>query len=144
MASLRLHHYGHKAVVGDLYQDEDLNGTNDVKVVDEEHVSTVKLEQIVLPLPGFGVQYPSNDLGGFYARFLTDDGIEFEKQGDSDRTAKGAYRSLVAKAANMQQAINCSEGKSSPTTMNIRFDLPAGCYATMLLREMMLTTMARD
>lgn len=143
MASARLKHYGSKAAIGDLYQVDESSGAFDVRVVDEDSLPVVKFEQVVLPLPGYAIRYPNNDVGGFYKTLLSEEGIEFVKQGDDERTAKGAYRSLMAKADNMQLRLNDDESESLAATMNIQFDLPAGCYATMLLREMMLTTIAR-
>ena len=99
----------------------------------------------MLPLPGYGVQYPSNDIGDLYKEMLKKDGIDFEKQGPNEGTAKGSYRHLIAKADNMHlETVERTEDPSLVSSVKLSFDLRAGCYATMLLREMMLTTVARD
>ena len=144
MASARLQRYGSSVVIGDLYQEE-TGEELDAKVVDESCVSAVKLGQVVLPLPGFAVQYPQHEIGSLYAELLRNDGIEFEKQGGDEKTAKGTYRHLISKADNMHLTlVDDKDSPSSATTMSIQFDLPAGSYATMLLRELMNTTVARD
>lgn len=144
MASARLKRYGMSVVVGDLYQDGESNGAFDVKVVNPDNLSTVTFEQVVLPLPGFAVQYPENGVGSGYLKLLGEDGVAFEKQGDDEKTAKGAYRPLIVKVDNMHLKLDDDDSKNAASTMNIQFDLSAGCYATMLLRELMFTTVARD
>ena len=143
MASARLQRYGSSVVIGDLYQEESVEEL-DAKVVDASCVSAVKLGQVVLPLPGFAVQYPQHEIGSLYAELLKKDGIEFEKQGGDEKTAKGTYRHLISKADNMHLTLDEKDSPSSATTMSMQFDLPAGSYATMLLRELMNTTVARD
>ncbi|CAB9498615.1 Pseudouridylate synthase 7 homolog-like protein [Seminavis robusta] len=146
MASARLRKYGAtSAAIGDLFLEDDAAGIFDVHVVDSTNVSSVSMRQVVLPLPGYGVQYPTNDIGTLYQEFLQKDKIGFEKKGPDEGTAKGSYRRLIVKAGNMRLAtVEDGEDTALASSVKICFDLPSGSYATMLLREMMLTTVARD
>lgn len=72
-----------------------------------------------------------------------------EKCNIPEASAKGSYRKLVQNAYNMSWEIVTSDqgdNHEDPIVDSARFhfDLRSGCYATMLLREMFFTTMARD
>ena len=134
-ASLRIKLYGKKAVEGDLYQD-DISG--EVKIVGLE-VKNVKLSQIVLPLPGHSVVYPENEVGTLYKDLLAKDGIAFDDSGPPESQAKGTYRRLVIQPAKLE--VEMIEDKDAT---KLTFQLPKGCYATMFLRELMLSTCTRQ
>jgi len=145
MASTRLRIHGTLPVVGDLFLEEGATNKNDVKVVNEANLSSVSISQVVLPLPGYDVRYPENEIGDTYKRLLAEENISFDKKGPTEGTAKGAYRNLVAKADNMAMTFeDKSDNLRSASSACISFDLPSGCYATMLLRELMYKTVARD
>ena len=147
MASARLMKYGSAcAVIGDLYMEEGAQQSQNVKVVDENNLSSVKIEQVVLPLPGYRIQYPSNAIGNLYQKQLEEDSVQFDKKSPDEATAKGAYRHLIVTPQNMELAFeeSVSSGDESASSMTLKFDLIAGSYATMLLRELMLTTVARN
>jgi tRNA(Glu) U13 pseudouridine synthase TruD len=88
-----------------------------------------------------------------YKELLTNDGIQLDKKSSQpEGTAKGSYRCLIQKAHKIKWDI---VGSGEETTMDesddpvvsaarFKFDLKSGCYATMMLRELMVTTMARD
>ena len=75
------------------------------------------------------------------------------KNDTEESSAKGSYRKLIQYANNLQWDVvkNDEDVKpSSPETddrvvnaARFRFELESGCYATMVLRELMLTTMSR-
>lgn len=103
-------------------------------------------------LPGYNIQYPSNEIGEFYTEILSADGVELSKGGVSEGTAKGSYRKLVQKASNLKWSIVPEYEVREPeiskdpavNAAQFTFELESGCYATMMLRELMLTTMARE
>ena len=151
MASERITLYGTKVVAGDLVLSSDGN----VRVVDDPSKMDGKLlefDNVVLPLPGYDVKYPTHKVGSRYSEFLAHDRVSVDKAAPPECTAKGGYRRIVARAYNfLQEAVVVAEDgagddgvRGSALHWKLRFDLPAGCYATMLLRELMLTTVVRD
>ena len=143
MASARLLRLGSNGpVIGDLFMDHGATGISDVQVVSSENLSSVSLDQVVLPLPGFGIKYPENEIGDAYKLLLEKDNISLDKKGPDEGTAKGAYRHLIARAENMNLTFP-DDGKVA-SSFTVSFDLPAGSYATMLLRELMVKTVVRD
>ena len=140
MATERIKRLGPQPAVGDLYQED--GQTREVKVVTDP--SKVTLGMIVLPLPGYDVEYPSNEIGELYRTMLAADGVEFKKDAVPEATARGAYRNLVAPANNL--AVSFLDTREDGAVGNARFsfELQSGSYATMLLRELMCTTMGRN
>ena len=72
-----------------------------------------------------------------------------------EATAKGSYRKLIQTASHLKWETVSEREKSacvpSPdendpmvTAARFSFELDKGCYATMMLRELMVTTMVRD
>lgn len=145
-ASARVRRYGSSSpVIGDLFMEEGAANINNVKIIDSENIASVTLDQVVLPLPGFGIRYPENDIGGDYKRLLEEDKVVLDKNGPAEGTAKGAYRHLLAKAEHMEVEFGDDLDDSlCASSMIVSFDLPAGSYATMLLRELMGKTVVRD
>jgi TruD family tRNA pseudouridine synthase len=138
LASLRLKLHGASVVPGDIV----LPSSNDgVQVVTTADCHTYSIFDVVLPLPGYGVQLPTNEVGAMYEQMLKREGVSFAREGVvPESTAKGSYRHVFQKATNL----SCTRLDTEPE-LNVKlcFDLPAGSYATMLLRELMLTTIAR-
>lgn len=119
--------------------------TSDVRVVCDPE--TVHISQVVLPLPGYNVQYPENEIGDLYKTILTEDGIELSKNKVPESTAKGSYRKLLQKADGLHwEPVGKSEDSDDPVVSDVKFtfELESGAYATMMLRELMVTTMSRD
>lgn len=100
------------------------------------------------------MKYPSNEIGELYEKILKNDGVELsEKCNIQEATAKGSYRKLIQKANNLswENVSECSDDSRQPEVddpvvdaARFCFDLDSGCYATMMLRELMVTTMVRD
>ena len=136
MATYRMQRYGDRVCKGDLVFDP----SGQVRLVGED-AQQYALDQVVLPLPGFNIIYPENEVGGRYAQELASDNIQFTKGRVEESTAKGSYRSLIVEAENA-----ALEEKPDGVTRAVKltFDLPTGAYATMLLRELMRTTVARS
>lgn len=147
-----------KAVVGDLYYEKESNVDDNVdedfhlvKVVKDP--TDINMSHIVLPLPGYNIQYPQNEIGELYKTILHGDGVDLvTKSKYPESTAKGSYRKLVQRANKLTWSIVSSDddlgatAQQDPTvdTARFTFELESGCYATMMLRELMVTTMARD
>lgn len=140
MASERLIRFGRAVVKGDLYRIPD---DADVRVVVDD-TNSVDIESVVLPLPGYNVRYPENEVGTMYLEFLAKENVSLVRSAPAEATAKGSYRPLIAFAQNMDVSTDsCAEGKDTVSEFKLMFDLPSGSYATMLLRELMLTTFVR-
>jgi TruD family tRNA pseudouridine synthase len=140
-ASKRIRLYGNEPVVGDLYFDCSDEARDSVKVVkDNNDLQGVSIVNVVLPLPGHNVQYPENEIGQFYKEQLEQDGILFEKNAVPESTAKGSYRKVIV----FPKAMSIERDSKVEDCAKLSFELPKGCYATMLLREMMITTLSRS
>lgn len=135
VASARIQRHGTKAIKGDLYYLLDVD-SEEVKVVESED-NSISLSQVVLPLPGHNVRYPENDIGDLYRELLHKDSVLFDKTAPAESSAKGTYRHLVV------QPMELKSEMISIDAVKLSFQLPKGCYATMLLRELMLTTGTR-
>jgi TruD family tRNA pseudouridine synthase len=138
MATERLKLYGAKVVEGDLilrkgHEDEVEFATGDL--------SGMSIYDVVLPLPGSDVLYPCNLMAKLYEDILDRSNVRFEKSAPPEATAKGGYRRVLVKANNLDCETFQEETKLSA---RLSFDLPKGSYATMLLRELLLTTVSRD
>jgi tRNA pseudouridine13 synthase len=151
VASERLKRFGANVVRGDLYRLPD-GEASDVRVVGDD-LPSIDISQIILPLPGYAIIYPANEIGALYHDFLKMDDIRFDRDAPSESTAKGSYRPLIAFAEGVEVIFDCREDRKADaidtapgtiTTFKLKFDLPRGSYATMLMREMMLTTVARS
>jgi len=137
MATKRIELHGTDVVPGDLI----LRRDEEIEVVAEGACDHFKPEDVVLPLPGYNIKYPDNDIGALYEDMMKKDGVSFQKDAPLESTAKGSYRRLFVKARNMSfHALESEKG----THLKIKFDLPRGSYATMFLRELMLTTVVRE
>lgn len=133
VASARIQRHGTVAVKGDLYQED---GSDEVKVV-ETNENDVPFSQVVLPLPGYNIQYPENDIGELYNGLLEKDLVKFEKTAPTESRAKGSYRKLIVRPLEVASEFVESDA------IRLSFQLPKGCYATMCLRELMFTTGTR-
>mmetsp|Transcript_12427 Transcript_12427/g.14001 ORF Transcript_12427/g.14001 Transcript_12427/m.14001 type:complete len:907 (+) Transcript_12427:172-2892(+) len=143
MASERLG-YGIKPLVGDLYIDS--YQSDDVKIVTD--ISVVNITQIVLPLPGHSVQYPKNFMGQRYNEFLQcKEGIEFKRTSTKEATAKGGYRHLIVLPEFIEwqphQENSAIDNLTPISAAKVEFSLPSGSFATMLLRELMVSSIVR-
>jgi tRNA pseudouridine13 synthase len=153
VASDRMKRFGAKVISGDLYRLPS-GETNDVRIVGDD-ISSIDVSQVVLPLPGYLIQYPENEIGALYHDFLNVDNVRFDRNAPSEATAKGGYRPLIAFAEGVEVSFDCKSTDYSKadavdtapgtvTDFKLEFDLPSGSYATMLMREMLLTTVARS
>jgi tRNA pseudouridine13 synthase len=139
-ATARIRLYGSdKVKMGDLVQCQQNTSTGQpILVVSEEMAEQYSIRDVVLPLPGYRVQYPSNKVSQVYRDASICDGIEYVKDAPLDATAKGSYRPLVAVADNITSEW-VDEDDQTVMTCRFMFDLPSGSYATMLIRELLRT-----
>ncbi len=122
--------------------------------IDDGNISSSPLVSTLHPkqLPGYNIQYPKNEIGKLYEEILRGDGVELSKGNIPEATAKGSYRKLLQRASKLTWSAVLEEGKVKPDvsddpvvdTARLTFELKSGCYATMMLRELMVTTMSRD
>ena len=129
MASERWKRHGASVVAGDLLQRK---GSEEVEVYGEASAKAT-IHDVILPLPGSDVQYPSNDIGDYYREFLQTERVVFDRSKDAESTAKGAYRRLVVSPTNFSY-------KLQEPDVFLKFDLPKGSFATMWIRELLHTT----
>jgi tRNA pseudouridine13 synthase len=142
VASIRIQKCGYQVIKGDLYFEKDDINQETVRVAESDDTSSVSLSQVVLPLPGYNIRYPNNEIEEIYKNLLKQDDIIFEKEAPAESTAKGSYRRLIVHPSCIDLEVDdkCTyPGMKAKLT----FELPKGCYATMLLRELMITTTTR-
>ena len=81
MVSKRLINYGHQLIIGDLVQvNRKCNKTTDTDIVTEDNIGKYNVFDLVLPLPGFDIKYPLNDVKNWYKEVLENDGLTLEIQ----------------------------------------------------------------
>jgi TruD family tRNA pseudouridine synthase len=161
-ATKRIQLYGTQLVEGDLFAP---NGDLSQVVLFNKKDQTIHHQNegatfcnVVLPLPGYSVLYPTNEVGGLYQQMLENDGIEFKKDSVPEATAKGGYRFLQSHAHNLAwepvpsvpvvqegegDGVAASDHNEDCAPLNdakLTFELDAGCYATMMFRELLMTS----
>lgn len=137
-----------------------------VKPLTEEDISSNKYSifDVVLPLPGHDITYPSNDIAQWYEDILAEKGLTSAKLKHNVKTYSlaGAYRKLLAKPENMSwefkryNSPTCTliasdieelkgvkpdpeESDGGQKALVLDFSLPSSAYATMALREVLKT-----
>jgi len=160
MATERILRLGTEPVEGDLYIMH-RGKKNEVRTVSD--TSSVKITDIVLPLPGYNMQYPSNEIADLYKEFLHQEGVSFRKGAVPEATAKGSYRHLVRVPHAIDWDVITSNKRTGVTTdadadadvdtdsrktefveaAKFTFSIDSGSYATMLLRELMVSAISR-
>jgi len=138
-----------------------------IVTTEEAAAGTFCMDDVVLPLPGNDVIYPTNEIGDLYRLHLRNDGIEeviSKGHHVKEYTLSGAYRSLLARPRDLewkilrhtdereelsytdlnklQQDPQGSYDTGAHKSLQIDFTLPSATYATMMLREVMKTSTA--
>ncbi|CAB4410147.1 unnamed protein product [Rhizophagus irregularis] len=136
-----------------------------VKVLAEEDLNNYSIFDVVLPLPGYSVIYPNNNIFEKYKELMWKDHLDPRemRRNVKDFSLSGSYRKIMGKPNDLSwkifkyddQNISLSltdldllDGKSEPeslpngknTALRINFSLSASSYATVLLRELMKPT----
>ncbi|TNN00368.1 hypothetical protein fugu_011614 [Takifugu bimaculatus] len=157
MVSRRIDAFGLKAVEGDLI----LKGTT-AHVLSAEEAENHSIHDIVMPLPGYDVIYPSHHVGKGYRELLSADGLDIDKMRHrvKDYSLAGAYRRIVIRPTDVSwEVINYDdprislvhsdfeilENKPAPVfnkdgkyrALRMEFSLPPSTYATMAIREVL-------
>ncbi|XP_072002956.1 pseudouridylate synthase PUS7L isoform X1 [Engystomops pustulosus] len=155
--SYRISTYGSKVVEGDLVLiNQDTNETTSLSdrvhivTVSEEKEEIYSMHQVVLPMPGHSIRYPTNQVGEWYREALATAGLHSCKfrVGSLQMNIPGCYRHIIKYPYNLicepiietdaQSQENYSEHSiSKNATLKMSFKLDASCYATVCLREMM-------
>ncbi|NXF14992.1 PUS7L protein, partial [Rhodinocichla rosea] len=153
-ASYRLKTYGSKVVEGDLVfleeNDESISLNDKVHVVTaaEESANKYSIYQVVLPMVGHSIKYPSNKVGQWYHERLSKDELELCKFRVSplQLNIPGCYRLILKNVQNLSYFLESSEKEIKiednhlndlQVSLHISFDLDPSCYATVCLREIM-------
>ncbi|NWT97173.1 PUS7L protein, partial [Urocynchramus pylzowi] len=153
-ASYRLKTYGSKVVEGDLVfleeNDESISLNDKVHVVtaSEESANKYSIYQVVLPMVGHSIKYPSNKVGEWYHERLSKDELELCKFRVSplQLNVPGCYRPILKNVQNLSYFLESSEKEIKiednhlndlKVSLHISFDLDPSCYATVCLREIM-------
>ncbi|XP_010174209.1 pseudouridylate synthase 7 homolog-like protein [Antrostomus carolinensis] len=151
-ASYRLKIYGSKVVEGDLVfsegNDENVSLSDRVHVVTapEESANKYSINQVVLPMVGHSIKYPSNKVGQWYHERLSKDDLQMCKFRVSplQLNIPGCYRPILKNVQNLSYCLEGSEKgiednhlNESKVSLHLSFDLDPSCYATVCLREIM-------
>ncbi|CAK9784657.1 tRNA pseudouridine synthase D [Cutaneotrichosporon oleaginosum] len=117
VVSARIKMSNTSALPGDLVyadggDDEDEDGkarsaaTREVKQLTEADVANYRLTDVVMPLPGWHIEYPGGALGKLYEDVLAADGLNPHKMRREQReySLPGSYRKIVHKPANVTWA----------------------------------------
>ncbi|XP_071455236.1 pseudouridylate synthase 7 homolog [Hetaerina americana] len=133
-----------------------------VKTLTKKDLETVRIEDVVLPLPGYDVTYPNNVVAKWYEDILALDGLSSEAMKQSVRkySLRGTYRRLVEVPKQfswrsvhyndvtvelIQSDLQKVNGEDIPPPLNegrykgviVDICLPSSSYATMALRELL-------
>ncbi|KAM3926938.1 pseudouridylate synthase PUS7L [Leptodactylus fuscus] len=155
--SYRIATYGSKVVEGDLVLcDQNVNETtslNDrvhVVTAAEEEEEAYSIHQVVLPMPGHSIRYPTNQVGQWYKEALASAGLQSCKfwVGTLQLNIPGCYRPVIKYPRNLiytpipetdqqNQGEDSEHIASQKTALKLSFQLDSSCYATVCLREMM-------
>uniref|UniRef100_A0A8C7VUX9 Pseudouridylate synthase 7 homolog n=1 Tax=Oncorhynchus mykiss TaxID=8022 RepID=A0A8C7VUX9_ONCMY len=157
MVSRRIEAFGLKAVEGDLV----LRGGT-AFVLSAAEAETHSIQDVVMPLPGFDVIYPTHHVGKGYREMLSADNLDIDNMRHRvrDYSLAGAYRRILIKPSDVSwSVINYEDPRVSlvhtdvekledqpPPVFNkegkyralrMEFSLPPSTYATMAIREVL-------
>ncbi|XP_077194725.1 pseudouridylate synthase PUS7L isoform X2 [Paroedura picta] len=154
-ASYRIKTYGTKVVSGDLIFAEDrtanssLNAKVHIVTSAEEMDDKYTINQVVLPMVGYSIQYPANQVGEWYHKRLARDGLQTCKfrLPALQLNVPGCYRHLLKYPHNLsysflkdnehEKVTGESALEDSVTFLSMSFWLDPSCYATVCLGEIM-------
>lgn len=174
VATARLEKFGSSAVVegdlactvGDMSSVKTDIDPDQVRLVTTEDVQSRRYTvfDLVLPLPGNRVIYPTNDTGALFHTLAEEDGISLEESPHKVKMFSitgltGAYRRIIQKPHNVEWKVlrynhenedltetdadklrgrrrNKTADGGEKRALQLEFTLPASCYATMAVREL--------
>ncbi|XP_056273537.1 pseudouridylate synthase 7 homolog [Pseudoliparis swirei] len=157
MVSRRIEAYGLKAAEGDLV----LKGST-AHVLSAEEAESCSIHDVVMPLPGFDVIYPTHPVGKGYRELLSADGLDIDNMRHKvrDYSLAGAYRRILIRPTDVSweviqyddprislvhSDVEILENKPAPVfnkegkyrALRMEFSLPPSTYATMAIREIL-------
>ncbi|KAL4625058.1 pseudouridylate synthase 7-like [Arapaima gigas] len=157
MVSQRIQDFGLKAVPGDLV----LSGGK-ARVLSEQDAENHTIHDVVMPLPGFDVIYPTHHVGQAYRDMLASDGLDIDNMRHKirDYSLTGAYRRIIIRPQDVSwwvihyddpriplvhTDVEKLEDKPPPVfqkegkyrALRMEFSLPPSTYATMAIREVL-------
>ena len=140
-------------------------GKPKIVTAEEASAGTYSLDDVVLPLPGMEVLYPTHAIGSLYKATLEEDKVDkviAEGHATREYSLTGAYRYMIARPHDLEWSILRYKDKDEDLSYNdldalngiprkshtegdlkalqMAFTLPSSTYATMLLREVMKTS----
>ncbi|KAF5274877.1 hypothetical protein FQA39_LY07059 [Lamprigera yunnana] len=148
-------------------EDENINKKDtinhqEVKVLTQDDLSTYTIYDIVLPLPGYDMKYPENEVKNWFKELLQEYGLSLElpKQKVKTYNLSGTYRKILSRAKDLswktirynhpndtlirsdyEELIGQEEPMGNPEGqykgLVLDFCLDSSCYATMVLRELL-------
>ncbi|RMX66169.1 hypothetical protein DD238_002678 [Peronospora effusa] len=102
----------------------------------EANVDQYLFEDVVLPLPGHAIKYPTNEIGAAYRKLLMTDGIDlnahFGPDGSQTYLLDGSYRHLVRKPTRVSFQLKCYTDPTEPLIPNDVDHLLANAPASLL------------
>ncbi|KAG7455787.1 hypothetical protein MATL_G00244800 [Megalops atlanticus] len=157
MVSRRVEAFGLKAVQGDLV----LRGGT-AHVLSEAEAENHSIHDVVMPLPGFDVIYPTHHVGEGYREMLKADNLDIDNMRHRvrDYSLAGAYRKIIIRPQDVNWEVSHYddprislvhtdleklEDKPPPVfnkegkyrALRMEFSLPSSTYATMAIREVL-------
>ncbi|KAI9561011.1 hypothetical protein GHT06_011967 [Daphnia sinensis] len=138
--------------------------------IDENNIHNYTIYDVLLPLPGFDITYPANEVAKWYTELLQADGLsEMDfKQSTKTYNLGGAYRLVMSKPSDVKwKFVRYADPtltlipsdwdrlqKTQPPPADVKdgaylglileFNLPASAYATMALREITKMDMSSE
>ncbi|ESO99516.1 hypothetical protein LOTGIDRAFT_113644 [Lottia gigantea] len=154
VVSKRIQLYGFNITEGDLKETPIF--------ISKDNIDKYTIYDVVLPLPGYNMVYPQNNIGECYKEMLLKDSIELSTMRTKQReySLSGTYRKILVKPNNVDKDIllyndttislttsdlDRLNGEPEPISipdgkfkaLKIEFSLPPAAYATMALREIL-------
>ncbi|OWZ15132.1 Pseudouridylate synthase [Phytophthora megakarya] len=103
----------------------------EVMELTEANVGLYSIEDVVLPLPGHAVKYPTNEIGAAYRKMLTTDGIDlnahFGPDGSQTYPLNGSYRNLVKRPTRVLFRLERYTDPTKPLISNDVDELLVNC-----------------
>ncbi|XP_071532610.1 uncharacterized protein [Panulirus ornatus] len=144
---------------------EDTHGhkTTNIHFLTEEEAETADILDVLLPLPGYNVEYPNNEIKEWYSELLDADGLSFTslKHRVKSYAVGGVYRRLIVRPTNVTGTVCYYKDASKPLVQSdmdklrdievkdnlltegpykalvLEMTLPSSSYATVALRELL-------
>ncbi|XP_008109306.2 pseudouridylate synthase PUS7L isoform X1 [Anolis carolinensis] len=153
--SYRIKTYGTSVVTGDLVfsieDNESCSPSDKVHVItsEEEMANKYTINQVIIPMAGYSIQYPTNKVGEWYHERLAGDGLQMGhfRLPALQLNVPGCYRHILKYPHDLSYSFLENSGKDltpggdcfqdSIFSLSVSFWLDPSCYATVCLGEIM-------